>query len=286
MFVTERQSAATFRPRYGSANIGTWIGFKQFMSIAEEAVLEWFRDRGRGPQRLYEAYGLALSVWDSSVVLPSVLTVDDTVHAEVEARGAGEFRVRMSAPHKSGPELVLKGRLRVCLVDETGTGQAPPADVAAVVDVVPHREPLAGVADDGAFRHDWIARYFHCQFSSRVQHSAYVGALEELVDRYLASVGLAIPDVLEARGWIPVVSRVRVTLGGQARMGDMIESRFAVTDIWKDKAYAARMTSRVGDTLVAEASIAHGYAISHGPSTGRLATLDQALIDRLTGAAR
>ncbi|HET6743192.1 MAG TPA: hypothetical protein VFH76_29835 [Kribbella sp.] len=286
MLVNERQSAATFRPRYGSANIGTWIGFKQFMSIAEEAVLQWFRDRGRGPQQLYETYGLALSVQDSSVVLPSVLTVDDTVEAEVEARGAGEFRVRLSAPRESGPDTVLKGRLRVCLVDEFGSGLAPPDDVAAAVDVVPYEPLFTGSADDRAFRHDWTARYFHCQFSSRVQHSAYVGALEELVDRYLASVGLAVPDVLEARGWIPVVSRVRVTLGGQARMGDLIESRFTVTDIWKDKAYAAQMTCLVGGTVVAEASIAHGYAVSRGPDAGRLATLDSETIAQLTGAVR
>ncbi|MEV0788556.1 thioesterase family protein [Kribbella sp. NPDC050459] len=286
MLVDETVSADTFRPRYGSANIRTWIGFKQFVSIAEEAVLTWFRDRGRGPQELYESHGLALSVLDSSVLLPSVLTIDDTVEAQVESRGAGDFRVRLTTERKTGPETVLKGRVRVGLVDETGEGQRPPGDLAAAVDVVPGLPPATTTVDADAFRHDWTARYFHCQYSSRVQHSAYVAHLEELVDRYLAGVGLAIPELLETRGWIPVVSRARVTLVGQACMGDVIASRFAVTDVWKDKAYDGRMTCEVGGTPVAQASIVHGYAVSRGSEAGQLATLDADTLHRLTRADR
>lgn len=281
MLVDEMLSADTFRPRYGSANIRTWIGFKQFMSIAEEAVLTWFRDRGRGPQQLYETYGLALSVLDSSVLLPSVLTVDDTVEAQVECRRRGDFRVRLTTLRESGPETVLKGRLRVGLLDETGEGQTPPDDLATAVAVVPDPPAARATPNPDAFRHDWMARYFHCQYSSRVHHSAYVGQLEELVDRYLASVGLSIPELLRTRGWIPVVSRARVTVVGPARMGDVIESCFAVTDVWKDKAYDGRMTCRVGGTAVAEASIMHGYALSRGPDACQLATLDAGTLDRL-----
>src|SRR5262249_51880992 len=76
-------TALTCRPRYEGANIRTWIGFKQFMLLAEEAVLAWFRERGLGPQRLYHEHGLGLEIVDSSVQLPALLEVDDEVRAEV-----------------------------------------------------------------------------------------------------------------------------------------------------------------------------------------------------------
>ena len=55
-------TALTCRPRYEGANIRTWIGFKHFMYLVEEAVLHWFRERGLGPQRLYHEYGLGLEI--------------------------------------------------------------------------------------------------------------------------------------------------------------------------------------------------------------------------------
>jgi trans-aconitate methyltransferase len=45
-------TSLVMRPRHEGANMRTWIGFKHFLYLAEEAVLHWFRDHGYGVQRL------------------------------------------------------------------------------------------------------------------------------------------------------------------------------------------------------------------------------------------
>ncbi len=59
-----------------------------------------------------------------------------------------------------------------------------------------------------AFHWLWKARYFHSHFSGSVQHSAYWGAGGG-GGLLLESRLLCIPRVVEQRGLIPVVSRVR-----------------------------------------------------------------------------
>ena len=94
----------------------------------------------------------------------------------------------LSAASAEEPIRILRGRLRVALVTECGTPVRCPADLAGLV------VPRVSQPGDGrpagplpeAFGWDWRVRYFHCHYSDRVQHSAYVRALEEVVDRFLA----------------------------------------------------------------------------------------------------
>ena len=114
------------RPRYGTANIRTWIGFKQFMGFAEEGVLGWFRARHLGPQTLYHDHGLALTIVDSSLQLPAVVEVDDVVAVDVERIAGGRFKVA-GRVRRDGVEMTaFKGRVEVVLVREPLS-----ADVAA-----------------------------------------------------------------------------------------------------------------------------------------------------------
>lgn len=282
-----RSVVAHLRPRYESANIRTWIGFKQFMQLAQEAVLDWFRAGGYGPQRLFHECGVGLRVLDSSVLLPATLEVDDEVTAEVVHTGDGVFTVRL----RSGRTRVLRGKLNVALVTESAAepaGAELPGELRSLLAVPPASSDDPGEPVD--FGWDWRVRYFHCHYSDVVQHSTYVAVLEEAVDRYLHAVGLSVPALLAERGWIPVVSRARVTVHGEARMDDVVRTTFIVDDIVGDRAFDGRMTCHVVDgdhaRVVAGGTILHGYAVTRGEQVGQLAQLDGETAAMLRGGVQ
>lgn len=299
----ERDLAVTvMRPRLEGANIRTWIGFKHLMYLAEDAVLSWLRERGLGAQHLYQVCGIGIEVVDASVQLPSLLEIDDEVIAETTAVHPGRFSVRLRVDRGGESRVVLTGKLEIALVRDAGATpgtQVPENWEPLLVDDRNHggtdlplsgREPRSVLADlqPDSFYWSWQARYFHCNYSDRVQHSGYVRALEEIVDRFLADRGLSIPRLLAERSWIPVVSRARVRSLASAHMGEIVHTTFAVEDILKMTAYDGRMDCYVqrGEMLkhVAFARILHGYAVSAGSRAGKLAVLDDATVAKLTGA--
>jgi acyl-CoA thioesterase FadM len=290
--------ALACRPRFEGANIATWIGFKQFMLLAEEAVVAWFRERALGPREAAQRHGLGLELLDSSVQLPALLELDDELVARVTARAPGRFAVTLHVRRPGGELLALRGRVAAGLValEEDAAAPVPreplPPSLAPLVlpalrapGVVPEDRRLdpPGAAatpfDDGApFHWTWRARYFHCHHSRHVRHAAYVGALEEVVERFLADRGMSIRTLLEERGWIPVVSRARVQVVRAARMEELVHTTFAVRELLKRRAFDATMDCHVrrGDRLlhVASARILHGYAAARGPQAGQLVELD------------
>lgn len=296
------------RPRYEGANIRTWIGFKHFYYLVEEAVLEWFREQGSGPRALFHEHGLGVEIVDCSLQLPHLLEVDDEVRAEVGRDGHGRLAVRLAVRRDDREVVVGKARVTVALVRERDATEHRPAPEAlrgmdlaeladaGTVDTPDHRRIPAGrtVADvlapggTPAFLWSWRAPYFYCHFSDRVQHSGYVRALEEVVDRFLADRGLSVGRLLRDRAWIPVVSRSRVRLVEAARMEETVHTVLTVTDVLRRSLYEARVDWYVqrDDRLVhaATASILHGYAVSRGPRAGQLVELDDRVIATLTGA--
>jgi acyl-CoA thioesterase FadM len=299
--VSERQVYALAPLREG-ANIGTWIGFKHFMYLAEAAVLAWFKDRGLGTDALFGEYGLGLSVADSSVLLPAVLHSDDIVDAAVTG-GPARFTVRLAA-RRPGTPTVLRGRLTmVALRQPDVPSTSPPPDplgpvVAGDVAELNLAERLDLPAEagrsagellappgSGAFCWSWRVPYFYCQYSDRMQHSGYVRALEDVVDRFLASRELSVATLLRDRGWIPVVSKARVTLLADAWMEEIMHTVFTVDEVLKRSSFSARMDCYVrrGDTLTHAATgrILHGYAIARGQGAGQLAELDDATVAAL-----
>jgi acyl-CoA thioesterase FadM len=308
MTTTETGVRTEGRPRYEGANIRTWIGFKHFLYLVEDAVLGWFREQGTPAGAVYHEHGLGLEIVHCSALLPAVLDLDDTVTAEVEPVRPGRFSVRLKVRRDGAEGSVLRGMVTVALVrerDAPGDRPEPPAltplgisDTAAAgagdrldlavsggLDV---RDVLAP-AGSGTFLWSWSARYFHCHFSDRVQHSAYVRALEEVVDRALADRGMSIATTLAERGWIPVVSRVRVTMLADVHMEEVVHTKFTVADVLKHTTYDGRMDCYVlrGNDLVhvATAGILHGYAISRGGRAGQLAELDEATVAVLKGVS-
>lgn len=309
------------RPRYEGANIRTWIGFKHFQYLLEEAVLTYFRERGHGPADLYHTYGLGLEIVDSSIQLPNALNIDDEVTVTVTSadkqRGNGlSLRVRFDATRNAGnvgdatEAKVLVGKVRVALVREKeAPGQEPvPAEledyvVSEVCEVVGDlaRESIAvnGQEDveriltpegSNTFLWSWRVPYFYCHYSERLQHSGYVRAMEEVVDRFLHARDLSIGDMLVERGWIPVVSRARVQMLADVRMEETVHTVFAIEDIIKNSLYTARFDTYVvrdGRLLhTSTGSIMHGYAISRGEGVGSLAEFDDRALTALSGGVR
>ncbi len=297
--VTDHRAEVALRPLPEGANVRTWIGFKHFMYLAEQAVTGWFRARGIGPSVLFHEHGVGLSIADCSVQLPAVLDVDDVVDAEVSG-GPERFTVRLLS-RRPGMPAVLRGRVTVALVKEPEAPRfAPlPEDLAPLViaDIAdlslagrpgraaPAAEDVLAPAAPGSFAWSWRVPYYYCQYSHRMQHSGYVRVLEEVVDRHLAECGLGIPAVLRGRGWIPVVSRARVSLLADAAMDETVYTVFTVTDVIKRTCFDARMDCYVrrGGTLVhtAVGQILHAYAIARGEGAGQLAELDDATVAAL-----
>ncbi len=285
-------TTVTLRPRFEGANIRTWIGFKHFMYLAEEAVLAWFRERGAGPSRLYHDHGLGLVLTGSSAQLPAVLDLDDEVTAHVQPERDGRFAVRLTA-RAAVP--VLRGTVSVALVRlpglSTPDGAAVVPDGVPVVDAVSGEVSGAVPADPAGTPFEWVWRapYFYCQYSDRVQLSGYVRAMEEVVDRFLADRGISVGYLLRTRGWIPVVSRARVRMLGEALMEEDVRTTFTVTDILRGTMFDATVdfaVCRDGVWVpVAHGRILHGYAISRGPEAGRLAEFDAAVLAALSGPA-
>ncbi len=297
---TLETTVLTGRPSYEGANIRTWIGFKHFMYLVENAVHQWLRERGTGAGDLFRQHGLGFEIVDCSVQLPAVLEVDDEVTATVTESGPGRLAVHLAVERDGRPVTVLRGKVTVALVAERAAAEhlpppAPLADVpAADLSTGAHRWLAPGetaesvlTAEPGAFLWSWRAPYFYCHFSDRVQHSGFVRALEEVVDRFLDDRGISVGRLLTERSWIPVVSRARVRLVGDARMEETIHTVFTVTDILRDVMFDGTMTCYVqrGDDLVtvARAQILHGYAIAAGPGAGGLAELDAATAAALLG---
>lgn len=295
------------RPRYEGANIHTWVGFKHFMYLVEEAVLEWLREAGPGARTLFHEYGLGAEIIDCSVQLPAALEIDDQVTVTLNPAPVRRMPVRICARRDGVDQTVLRGHVTPRLIPEPLAPHHRPApkhlaelevaDLAAATSLggdipVPDGQPvdeLLAPAGSGAFRWTWRAPYFYCHFSHRVQHSGFVRCLEETVDRFLAARGISVGRLLAERSWIPVVSRARVRLGAPAEMEETVHTVLRVTDLFRSTMFDAVMDCFVHRerTLVrvATARILHGYAISRGPRAGELATLDAGVIDKLRGVA-
>jgi acyl-CoA thioesterase FadM len=308
----EPWAATTFRgrPRFDGANISTFIGFKNFMTLAEEACLEHLRANGYGPQELFQRHGLGTEIVDSSTRLISTLHADDEVTGVVSstpARNASglDCKVELVANRGTDRVPVLGGKLRVVLVaekDGPGSEPVPPElrdlvvpEVAAlgtpdVRDLDPGTQ-LADVLARNGFLWSWQIPYFYCHWYTRMQSSGYVRLLEAATDRYLAEAGLSITEKLATRNWIPVVSRARVRMLADAYMGETLHITYEVTDVIKDVVWDSVMTCYVrrGDTLVtvARCTILHGYVLARGaPAFQELVVLSEDVQAQLTGGSR
>lgn len=306
------------RPRFEGSNIGTWIGFKHVMYLAEEAVLEHLRERGLSPRRLYEDYGLCCEIVDSDWRILHAMHVDDLVRVQVQpandtAQGELAHQLDMFVERDGETHKVAAGQVKVLFRrDNSGTFSGPPpaslapfvhdeirragSQTVAPTGFTASREPgylddpIAGQlvsAQDNAFVWRWRAPYFYCHFTERLQHSGYLRLMEEVVDLFLADRGISIRTMLDTRGWIPVVPRARVEMLGEALMEETIYTVYTVEEIFKRLTYTARMdcyVPRNGKAVrMATGRIVHGYARIISPSEWKLVPFDDATMAALHG---
>ncbi len=274
------------RPAFEGANIRTWIGFKHLTYLAEAAVLDYFRVHKYGPQRLFHECGVRLQVVDSSLSFLHLLQADDVVSAEVSHVGNGQFNVQLLLDSMGGEICACKGKLEVALLadDDSKVGGLPD-EMAALVARGRHTRASVHTQPPADLLWTWTARYYYCQYSDRLQHSAYVRALEEAVDRYLFRQGISVGRLLAERHLIPVVSRAKVRTLEDVHMEEEVLTSFVVRDVFKNMAFQAEMDCYVqrpgGYVHTATASIVHGYAHSLGPNSGRLAEMDAHIVKQL-----
>jgi acyl-CoA thioesterase FadM len=306
--------------RFEGANIGTWVGFKHMYFFLEEALLAYLRERGWGPQYLFQEHRLCLDILACKMRLLQPLHIDDLIHATVNVdkrqhEGDLTLVMQLFVDRAGQRQLVLKGTMSVCLLQEQSTQGAQPvpdelapyvrneSNEAPALTVIPASFASArGIQhpDDDIVRHfpayesntfvwRWHIPYFYCHYSKHMQHSGYIHLLEEVVDLFLAERGLSVRTMLERHSWIPVVSDVRTAIRERAFMEETIYTLYTVEDILKDVSYTARMDCyvlREGEPLLTATSrIVHGYAEIKGNNAG-LAHFDAATMAALRGNVR
>ncbi|MFI6173292.1 thioesterase family protein [Nocardia sp. NPDC051052] len=297
------------RPRFNGANIHKYIGFKNFMFLAEDAVLQHFREGGIAPGRMFDDYGLGLEIVDISTRLINIMSIDDEIEAVVEtvsqARGPGMVvKVRLDAIRPDGRVQVLGGKLRVVFVSErdgTPVRQTPEglaeltvpevsaiSGASAVIEFPD--DPVATLAPENGFLWELQIPYYFCHWYTRMQSNGYIRLLEEGTDRFLRHAGLGITELLAQRDWIPLVSRARVQMHADAYMGETMYITYVVDDILKNTVYDSTMTCwvRRDDHLikVATCTILHGWMIARGPSKFEgLIAIDEQTAELLLGGA-
>jgi len=306
----------TVRPHFEGANIQTWIGFKHFVYLVQEAVLEHFRQQGFGPHCLFTQYGLCLEFVELRARLLHPLFLDNEVNVQVQSRrpaSGNELSLTIGMSTTEGVD-VLAGKVNVLFRMEGGThsshsvpGPLAPHVCAEIKRSVPDPRPPVQVArvrgpaaeqevvdqllrpNPNAFVWKWRIPYFFCHFSRRLELSGYVRLLEEVVDLFLADRGISIRTMLETHRWIPVVSEVHLEVLREAHMEEVIYTVYAVEDVLKDLAYTARMdcyVPRDGELVrTATGRIVHGYAEIRDQGEAALARFDASTIAALRGQA-
>ncbi len=303
-------------PSFEGANIATGLGFKHVMYMLEEAVVQHFRQRGLGPQLLYERHGLCLEVVDSDARLLTGTYLDDLARLKVRTElepppSELPFLVQTHVRRRNKEMKSVSARVRVLLRrDEGAVAEAPPAELAryvspeinrpasaptpdvgaAAVTAAPGEEGLRRqLAPPGANIFLWKRRvpYFYCHYGARLQHSGYLRLLEEVVDLFLADRGISIRTMLEGRRWVPIVTSARVEVLREALMEEDIYTVFTVESVFKRFTYTGRMDCYVvrGGELIRTATgrITHGYLELRSRDDWSLVSFDDATLRALDG---
>ncbi len=262
-------------PGFEGANIGLWVGFKQFSYLAEHALLDYCAATTASVSELVHEQGLGVDLRRMSARLPQPLFVEDEivfdVHSAQPRVSDGTTATFAARTLGEGSRTVMKGRAEYCLrpLERPGSWRGRPVEV-------PAEAPVVGLGDP----HVWSQQipYFYCRYSDPVQFDGYVRMVEDGVDRFLAAKGLSIPTVLRDRGWIPAVTEFHISSTTPVYMGEDVQVSVWLTDITADMLFALAFDFSVlrdGQKISAcRAQITHGYAATSGDVKGGLRRLD------------
>lgn len=300
------ETTVAVRPRAEGTRLGPRVGYPELVALAEQAVQEWFRERGWPPGRLARGPGLALQVIDASTLLPAGLDADDEVVAEAERVGGRFFDVRLAALRDGARTAVLRGRFGVALrsagADLAGALPAELADLVldrldglgtAVAGHDPRHEEaaLAEAARVGVpgYHRQWRVPYPAGSAGGRLPLAGYVRALEETVDALLADGGVPAGRLYAERGWLPVITRSRLRLIGDVLVGDTLHCVLTVAQVVRGSLLDLRLDWHVeragGAVPTATGIVLLGFADARTPG-GAPVPLDEATVAAVTATAR
>ncbi len=290
---------STIYPRLEGNNICTWIGFKHVMYVAEEAIVDHFRQNEYVPRALYEENGLCLEIVDSDARILHALHMDDTVTAEVriddEADQKESLRLIVNLNVEREGQLlkavVCRAAVQFKLDDSPVTNDVAPIKIPALEpwtrERIERTGPLKGERADilqsrgelngqdsvlAALKADnekslvwkWHIPYFYCHYNERMKHSGYIRLMEEVEDLFLADNGISIRTMLHEKKWIPVVPSAQVEILEEAYMEETLYTTYTLVDTYRDFTYTHRMdcyVERNGKLIhTATGHITHGYA--------------------------
>ncbi|MFM2312622.1 MAG: hypothetical protein RLZZ04_1898 [Cyanobacteriota bacterium] len=267
-------------PRFEGANILDGIGFKHIMYLAEEAVLQHFREKELSASKLYWDYGLCFEVVKSRVNIRRALRVDELISIEVKPKIDSEekeqtFSIQMFVGEGNKRFKSVIGELKVLFREDRkeNVKAEPPSEIkpyivseiSRLTQQIDTKNKLTqeldtpvnlgrGVSnpDDelidkvvpkeaNAFVWKWHIPYFYCHFTNWMQHSGYIRLVEEVVDLFLADRGISIRTMLDTRQWIPIVSDAEIEILQEAMMEEIIYVVYTVEKIFKDLTYTSKV---------------------------------------------
>lgn len=294
-------TTVALRPQFEGNNISYAIGFKHINYLAETAILAHFRAAGLSAGELYRKYALGFDVVELGSRLGALLDVDDEATVTVVPDDDLRFTITMTVLRDGAETKVATSKARVALRrDQHTTATAPlpeglerfAVDRLATAEPRPVAgDPLAALTDgENAFGWKYRIPYFYCHFNERMQMSAYLRVMEEVVDLFLADRGLPIKKTLDERNWIPVVTQSAITLLDEAIMEEDLYTVYTVEDVFKELLYTSRMDCYVlrdGALVpVATGRITHGYLTERAQNDWVMATFDDYALAALKGENR
>jgi acyl-CoA thioesterase FadM len=282
-----RVTEITLRPRYEHAGARLRLGIRGLTSLAEEALVNWFRARRLGPSVLAERYGLEFSIVDCASVCSGVVSVDDEVVASAQPVGVRHFTVRLAVRDGDAERVPLRSRVTLLLVRRAGRFDDPPDELAGMlVDGLetPDLEERTEAGASGWQRSGRVPME-SCHHAGRMPHSAHLRVLTEVAETFAEDRGLPARRLLDEHGLVAIVPRVRIRLLADACAGDVLHTRYEVHQVLGRNLFDCRFDASVERggrlTAVAAGVLLQGFAHVDDPA-GRPAELSPEMVERMT----
>lgn len=259
-------------------NVMSWLGFKHVMYMAEEAVLDHFRDAGMSYQTLMEEMGLTISVVQSEGRILHAVKLDDEVSICLTPKISEnsqilQFDVAMFFERAHKEVKAFSGKIGVVLrVDDSFTFSReldPPAQLAAITverfsDAKHGKSVSALTASRGVLNWCFTVPYFYCHANRRLKMSGYLRLMEEADARFCEQQGIGVDKLLREKRWIPAVPNAKMRILEDVEMNEEINIEYSVIDVIKERIYKSQFIVRRADgqsnRIVAIGDISHAYA--------------------------
>lgn len=310
-------------PRFEGCNINTYIGFKHVMYMAEEAVIQFFREHDIRPRQLYEEYGICFDLVDHSIRILHGLKMDELVDVEIQPKKSENkemlFAFRMFIERGDNRIKAATGTIAIQFKQHDGVTdieQVPTAVAPYVVSkldrtgqfTAPRKlefDPSQGRGEsqpddslitqlykpeDNVFVWKWHIPYIYCHYTKFMQMSGYVRLMEEVADLFWVDRGISIYTYLDTRQWIPVVPSAKISMLQDAIMEETIYTVFSMDFIFRESTYTHKMdcyVKRDGNLVhTATGEITHGYAKNVSRKEWKLVNFDDVTLDALNNRKR